>query len=337
MVAMVTPRRIRVGLVGLGAIAARAHIPAIAGEPRAELVAVCDVDDERLRAQAPAGTSLHTDPKTLFAAEALDAVVVATPPDVTAGVARSALEAGAYVLAEKPLGLSMAEALAVAQVPEAKARLQIGLTYRHHPAIARLRELIAADEFGRPLLIQNTISDEPADPQQPEALERRLRSLERNPPMISDGVHACDRLNLLLGTGPTSIVGWALRSDPTFASPNVNGGILTYADGSVARLEVIWMYPVLPPPQLLITGPKGSATVDPPTFELRVSFSDGRRERLDPPGDKMAVCFALQFERFVDHCLAGTPPEPGIEAAIASLELAERVAAASGALTVGAR
>ena len=76
--------------------------------------------------------------------------------------------------------------------------------------------------------------------------------------------------------------------------------------------------------------PARSATLDPPTFGLDVHFADGSHERLDPPGDKTEVCFTIQLQRFLDHVLQGTPPVPGLTEALASLELAERIAQASG-------
>jgi predicted dehydrogenase len=93
---------------------------------------------------------------------------------------------------------------------------------------------------------------------------------------------------------------------------------------------VIWLTPVLPRSQFVVTGPKGVATLDPPTFRLTVELADGATETLEPPGDKTEVCFALQLERFVDAWLAGRPPVPGLDEAIASLELAERIAHAAG-------
>ena len=330
-VAAVTAGKVAIGLVGLGDIAVRAHLPAIANEPRAYLVAVADLDGERLAAAAPRGVRATADPESVLADPGVDAVVIATPPSATAGLVRMALEAGKYVLAEKPLALSIAETAAVQDAPGAAERLQIGLTYRHHPAVERLRELIADGSLGRPLLIQAAVCDEPAEPlHNPPAHARRLRSLERLPPIVSDGVHACDRLNYLLGEAPVDVTGWALRTDPGYATANVNGGVLTYADGTVARLEVVWLTPVLPPSQFVVTGPLGRAILDPPTFALTVELAEGRTETLPPPGGKTEVCFALQLARFVDHCLAGTPPVPGLDEALASLELAERVALAAG-------
>ncbi len=325
-----TEPRIGVGLIGLGHIAQRAHLPAILRSPRTELVAVADVDERTLVAAAPGGVRATTEPESVLADPAVQAVVIATPPEATTALALAALEAGKYVLAEKPLATTLAGTARIREAPGAAERLQIGLTYRHHPAVERLRALLAEDALGRPLLFQISVCDERADPEgDPEGYARRLRSLEHSPPMVSDGVHACDRLNYLLGAPPVDVQGWSLRSDPAFATANANGGVLTYADGTLVRLEVIWLYPVLPPSQFVVTGPLGRATLDPPTFELSVEYRDGRVERLEPPGDKTTVCFALQLDRFLDSCLAGTPPVPGLEEAITSLELAERVARAA--------
>ena len=321
---------LRVGLVGLGDIAVRGHLPALARNPRTSLTAASDVDAERLAA-APTGVRATTDAASIFADRDVDAVVIATPPSATSGLVRAALEAGKWVLAEKPLGLSVAETAAVRDAPGASERLQIGLTYRHHPAVDRLRVIVASGALGRPLLIQAAICDEPANPHHdPRGYARRLRSLESIPPIVSDGIHACDRINYLLGEAPVEVMGWSLRTDPTYATANVNGGVLVYASGTVARLEVVWLTPVLPRSQFVVTGPHGLATLDPPTFRLTVELADGTKETIEPPGDKREVCFALQLERFVDACLAGRPPVPGLDEAIASLELAERIALAAG-------
>lgn len=329
MVGAVSSRFLRVGLIGLGEIAVHGHLPALAAHPRARLVAVADLEPDRL-ALAPPDARCGTDPAALLADAELDAVVIATPPAATAGLVEAALGAGKWVLAEKPLALSLAAAEAVARTPGAAERLQIGLTYRHHPAVERLRGLIRDGALGSPLLIQAAICDEPYDPDgAPAATARRLRSLERVPPIVSDGVHACDRIGYLLGEAPVDVSGWALRTDPSFATANVNGGVLTYADGSVARLEVVWLTPVLPRSQFVVTGPLGCATLDPPTFRLTVELADGTRETIEPPGPKTETCFSLQLERFVESALTGAPPVPGLAEALASLELAERIARAA--------
>jgi myo-inositol 2-dehydrogenase / D-chiro-inositol 1-dehydrogenase len=324
---------VRVGVIGLGDIAVRAHLPAILQEPRAELVAAADLDGERLEPWVREGARGTTSAQELLEDPGVDAVIIATPSHATAPLTVAALEAGKHVLAEKPLAPTAAETAPVARVPGASERLQIGFTYRHHPAVERLRALVQGGELGSPLLVQVALCDEPATPESDaSAHARRLRSLERAAPVVSDGIHACDRLLYVLGAAPVEVSGWSLRTDPAYASPNVNGGVLTYGDGSVARLDVVWLTPVLPPSQFVVTGPLGRATLDPPTFALDVLFADGRHEQHAPPGDKTEVCFRLQLGTWLGHVLDGTPPVPGLAEAMAGLELAERIALAGHAM-----
>ena len=194
------------------------------------------------------------------------------------------------------------------------------------------------DVLGWPLFVQASICDEPAEPEQdPQAYARRLRSLEHAPPVISDGVHACDRLNFVLGASPTTVHGFARRSDETYATANTNIGILEYDDGTLVRLEVVWLYPRLPSSEFVVVGPVGRAVLHPPTFELTVDLADGTHEHHDPPGAKADVCFERQLARFVDACSSGSRPVPGVDEALASLELAERIAASAGLLSAAVR
>jgi predicted dehydrogenase len=321
---------VRIALVGLGDIGIRAHLPALLAGDGAALAALVDVDPDRRRAAAELapGVPVEAEADAVLADPAIDAVVLATPAWVTAGLARTALAAGKYVLAEKPLAPTLAEQLAFREIPGAAERLQIGLTYRHHPSIDRLRELVSGGALGSPLYVQCSVCDERADPVgAPEHYARRLRTLEHGPPVVFDGIHRCDQLNLVLGRAPVEVTGWAVTTSPDFASPNVNGAALTYDDGTVVRLEVIWLLPALPPGQFVVAGPRGRAVLDPPTFGLELEL-DGRRELVPAPGDRTATCFALQLRRFVASCAAGTPPGPGLEDAIAASALCERIAEA---------
>jgi predicted dehydrogenase len=321
------PAPVRIALVGAGDIGTGAHLPALMRDPGVELAAVVEPDAERRAAAGPLapGVPLYADVDRVLADAAVEAVVLATPAWATVELARSALEAGKYVLAEKPLAPTLEEQLRLRGLPE---RLQIGLAYRHHPAIERLRDVVASGALGSPLYIQSTLADERADPAgDPEHYAKRLNALEHAPPIVLDGIHRCDQLNLILGEAPVDVHAWAVTTSTDFASPNVNGAVLRYAGGAVVRLEVIWLVPSLPPSQFVVTGPRGRAVLDPPTFALEVEV-EGRREELSPDGEKVEVCFALQLERFVAACRDGSPPVPGLQEALAASELCERIALA---------
>src|SRR5262245_58477921 len=101
--------RIKVGVIGTGAIARLRHLPAYKAceaAGTAELVAVSDVLEESARAAAVQFGVPHavTDYRDLLALP-LDAVSVCTTNSSHEPIALAALDAGLHVLCEKPLAL----------------------------------------------------------------------------------------------------------------------------------------------------------------------------------------------------------------------------------------
>jgi predicted dehydrogenase len=76
-------------------------------------------------------------------------VVIATPAETHYRLARAAIEAGKDVLVEKPLTLDIDEGeRLVALANEHRAILMVGHLLEYHPAVLRLRELIASGALG---------------------------------------------------------------------------------------------------------------------------------------------------------------------------------------------
>src|SRR3546814_754965 len=97
----------RIAVVGAGDWARRHHLPALAGDARAEIAVIVDADADR-RAQAGAQFSAPTASsldEALTGAQ-LDGVVVATPHSTTRPLVTAALTAGLAVLVAKPLTLT---------------------------------------------------------------------------------------------------------------------------------------------------------------------------------------------------------------------------------------
>jgi predicted dehydrogenase len=90
---------IRIGLVGLGAIALKQHLPALAASPDFTLVAVAS-----LAGEVPGGdVPLYRDHLAMLAAHPeITAVAICTPPRARLAVAADVLRAGRHVLLEKP-------------------------------------------------------------------------------------------------------------------------------------------------------------------------------------------------------------------------------------------
>ena len=106
----------RIGIIGIGWWATFMHIPQIQSGSDATVVAICDLDADRVRVAGDkfgiAGR--YTDVAAMLAAERLDGVIVATPHIHHTGPAIAALEAGCHVMVEKPMATSAADGRAIA-------------------------------------------------------------------------------------------------------------------------------------------------------------------------------------------------------------------------------
>ena len=89
------------------------------------------------------------DPDEVMADPEVDALVVASPARTHAPLLADAFQAGKHVLVEKPLALSTAEAVALAEAADRAGKvLLVGHTFEYNPAVTRMRELLEAGDLG---------------------------------------------------------------------------------------------------------------------------------------------------------------------------------------------
>lgn len=99
---------LRIGVIGVGAIAQVAQLPMLARLKGAQVVALCDNDGPKARALAErfAVPDVFTDIDELLEFDELDAVVISTPSHLHEPHVLSAIAAGVDVLCERPLALN---------------------------------------------------------------------------------------------------------------------------------------------------------------------------------------------------------------------------------------
>jgi predicted dehydrogenase len=141
---------VRVGVVGLGYWGPNLARN-LAAIPGCELAWLCDASEqarERLLGAFPAARATGA-LEDLLADETLDAVVLATPVPTHAELAVAVARAGKHCFVEKPLATNAADAeRAVAAAADAGRILMVGHLLEYHPAVAKLKELIAGRELG---------------------------------------------------------------------------------------------------------------------------------------------------------------------------------------------
>lgn len=177
-------RRLRLGLVGGGrdSVIGRTHLIAMRVDGLYELVAgAMSVDPEiavaSARAELIAADRAYTDYRDMAAKEAaredgIDAVVIATPPQLHFPVAAEFLSRGIDVICEKPLCRDLAEAIGLRDLVRKHDRL-FCLThcYTGYPMVRQARAMVASGALGRIRLIEGElcagdpgVSTEPEDP-----------------------------------------------------------------------------------------------------------------------------------------------------------------------------
>ncbi|GIF05136.1 Gfo/Idh/MocA family protein [Actinoplanes siamensis] len=190
------------------------------------------------------GWSESTDDwRTLLARDDVDLIDICAPGDVHAEIAIEALAAGKHVLCEKPLANSVAEARKMVAAADAArdsgVRAMCGFNYRRVPAVALMRQMVAAGRLGtirhvRACYLQDWI----VDPQFP--LVWRLRREVAGSGALGDiGAHIVDLTQFLTGLRVTSVSALTqtfVRSRPLPDSPGQGDVTVDDAALFLARL-----------------------------------------------------------------------------------------------------
>lgn len=143
------PETVRLGFIGTGGIAQH-HLRQLASVPEAQVVALCDVDEARVRPLAePLGAAVYTDGARLIADAAVDAVYFCVPPHAHGDLEIQAARKGLHVFVEKPVNLYLDQAkAALAAIQEAGVMSQVGYSLRYMAGGVQLKEFLEGKQIG---------------------------------------------------------------------------------------------------------------------------------------------------------------------------------------------
>lgn len=203
------PREIRVGVIGagwMGHVHARAfarlrhHSPELGVAP--VVVAVADSIPGQVTdfAQRHGVSKTYADWRELVADPEIDVISVTAPNFLHAEIGSAVAKAGKHLWIEKPVGLTAADARAVADAVAAAGIVGcVGFNYRNVPAMARAHELIESGAIGMPTHARiSLLTDYAADPAGP--LSWRYELAKGGHGVLGDlASHGVDFARFLLG------------------------------------------------------------------------------------------------------------------------------------------
>ena len=277
-------KRLKVGIIGCGGIANGKHMPSIKAVNMADMVAFCDLIEERAVKAAKEygvpGAKVYTDYKELLADPEIDVVHVCTPNRSHADISIDAMHAGKHVMCEKPMAKTAADArLMLDAAKRTGKKLTIGYQNRCYPRCLLLKRACDEGELGEIYYAKAHAVRRRAVPNWGVFLNEYEQG---GGPLIDIGTHALDlTLWMMNNYKPKSVMGQTFRklcnqSDTgnawgdwyakVFCVEDSAFGFIKMENGATIVLESSWALNTLDvkEAQTTLCGTKGGADmIDP--------------------------------------------------------------------------
>ncbi len=345
-------KTVRIGIIGCGGIANGKHMPSLRKLPNVEMVAFCDLVEERAAKAAAeygiAGAKVCTDYKELLRDKTIDVVHVCTPNKSHSFITVDALESGKHVMCEKPMAKTAAEAQKMVDAAKKTGKLlTIGYQGRQRAESQYLKEICDAGELGEIYFAKAHAIRRRAVPTWGVFLNEEEQG---GGPLIDIGTHALDltlwmmnnykvksvmgNVYYKLGKKPNSANAWGPWDPDKFTVEDSAFGFITMENGATITLEASWALNTLDvgESQCTLCGTEGGADMK---DGLRLNGEKNSRTFVTKPDLKAGgVAFydgATENEsdreqrQWIDAVVNGTQPTVLPEQAIVVTQILEAI------------
>jgi len=250
--------KLRVAIVGTGGIANGKHMPALSKQPQVEMVAFCDIIEERAQKAAKQygveGAKVYTDYRQLLEDKSIDVVHVCTPNDSHAEISIAAMEAGKHVMCEKPMAKTAEGARRMVETAKRTGKkLTIGYNNRYRPDSLHLKAICESGQLGEIYFAKALAIRRRAVPTWGVFLDEEKQG---GGPLIDIGTHALDlTLWMMDNYKPASVTGsvfhklgqkenaanaWGPWDPKKFTVEDSAFGFIKMENGATIVLESSW-------------------------------------------------------------------------------------------------
>jgi predicted dehydrogenase len=349
---MSTDAKLRVGLIGLGAVG-QVHLEAYRASALVEVVAIADVSQSALDAyKSETGLRTYSNHLQMLESEQLDIACVLTPASLHVPVALDCAQAGVAVLCEKPLSISSAECeRLIAEFAALGVPLFYGSSYRFLPTVRAARKLILDGSIGDVVLMrEQAVTGRGPDACHPYGPIHYPPGFPGGSGMglVDHGIHLIDIMAWITGLpiiwayGRGNISGEPLRTE--YAT-------LGFANGATGHLlynESTWST-VLPhegafsagadwnheghipggswqaePGSIMVHGTKGALRIHHYANALFLNNADGVRE-VAVEGVPAPDHFRAQIDSFAASLATSKPPETSATDGLRAVQILEAI------------
>jgi predicted dehydrogenase len=253
---------IHIGILGGGNIS-ETHARAVHETDGAEVAAIYGQNQEKaVRLAGLFGGKVYANQEEFLDHKPLDLVMIGSPSGLHAEQGIAAAQRGLHVLVEKPLDISTERADAlINECARAGVKLGVFFQDRVAPDIRRLKQLIADETLGKPILISGRVKWYRPPEYYKASRWRGTSALDGGGALMNQGVHTVDLLLWLMGDvrRVSAISTTALHEieveDTVVAT-------LEFRNGAIGTLEAATsVYPGYPR-RIELTGSKGTIILE---------------------------------------------------------------------------
>ncbi|WP_226037769.1 Gfo/Idh/MocA family protein [Aquibacillus saliphilus] len=273
--------KLRVAVIGCGSIAKNRHLLEYHNNQTVDIVAVCDIVEERVQEAAKKyDARAYIDYQQLLKEEQVDAVSVCLPNNLHAPVSIAALIGGSHVLCEKPMATSREEAENMIDTAKANnKKLMIAHNQRFVPSHVKAKQLIENGEIGKIYSFRTTFGH--GGPEGWSADGADSWFFKKDQAFIGAmgdlGVHKADLLRHLLGEEFTEVVGFIETNAKEKTDVDDNAVcVLKTGSGTIGTLTASWAYNAKEDNSTIIYGEKATLRLeDDPDHSLIAQYTNG--------------------------------------------------------------
>ncbi|QQZ08192.1 Gfo/Idh/MocA family protein [Heyndrickxia vini] len=265
---------IQFGIIGCGYISKR-HIESLAACKDAKLVAVSDLQKDRMKEAALQYTNLSNEHHhihfydnytKMIESDEVDTVIICTISGLHAEIAKIALIAGKHVILEKPMTLSLKDAEELNKLAKAnRCKIAICHQMRFKPIMKEIKQIIDDGKIGKPYLGIVSIRLN-RSPEYYAAAPWRGDWENDGGMLVNQGIHLIDLMQWFLGD-VEKVYGDISSFSKTKETEDIALGVLTFSNKAKGLIEAnVITQPKNLGYQLSIFGEKGCISLEGPSL-----------------------------------------------------------------------
>ena len=302
--------KLKIAVIGTGLVGSF-HAETFFRNPNSELIAVCDIDKEKVNKVANRfKCKAYNEFESLINTEKLDAISIATPEQIRIAPALLAIEKGLKILLEKPLGRNLEDIEnLVNKIKNHNKLISVNFILHEDPRYKLMKEKIKNNEIGEIVSCY--------------ARRRGNRfGIEIYAPwtdlISSTLIHDIQMVMSINNSKPERVFAEAvIRECAKYNSHDAVMCLIKFVDGSIASFETSWVLPKNQPepldPAFHVIGDKGSIIIEGSSMGMQIQTEKSymKPDIANWPiiDSKVEGCLKRNLDKFIEDCVYDNQPD----------------------------